>query len=131
MKASDQPPASPRKVSDDLPTTADIIPIRPREIPAEQPPDLTRSDALQVIRALAVDTGKIVVIPYGRKKAGQRGVTRRQIELCVQKGTPTEGPFLNHHGNWQMNLYRHAAGEEITCVVAIDWPAQVLVINAF
>jgi hypothetical protein len=27
---------------------------------------------------------------------------------------------LNMLGNWQVNLYRHAAGEEITCVVAID-----------
>jgi hypothetical protein len=131
MMASDQPPATPKKVRDGVPTTADIIPIRQREIPAERPADLSRADALKVIRTLADDTAKIVVIPYGRKKAGRRGITRRQIELCVQKGTPTEGPFLNQHGNWQMNLYRHAAGEQITCVVAIDWPTQVLVINAF
>jgi len=31
-----------------------------------------------------------------------------------------------------MNLYRHAAGEEITCVLAIDWCSnKLLVINAF
>lgn len=46
-------------------------------------------------------------------------------------GTIVEGPFVNAHGHWQMNLYRHAAGEGPTCVVAIDWPAKVLVINAF
>jgi hypothetical protein len=46
-------------------------------------------------------------------------------------GTIAEGPFLNPHGNWQMNLYRHASGEELTCVVAIDWPRKLLVINAF
>ena len=107
------------------------MPIRPSEFPNEQPDKLSRADALRMIRALSVETANIVVIPYGRKKAGRRGITRRQIELCVQKGTPTEGPFVNQHGNWQMNLYRHAAGEEITCVVAIDWPSQVLVINAF
>lgn len=126
-----KPPATPKKAPDGPQATADVIPLRQREIPLEQPAALNRADALNVIRLLAEDTGNIVVIPYGRRKAGRRGVTRRQIELCVQKGMPTEGPFLNQHGNWQMNLYRHAAGEEITCVVAIDWPARVLVINAF
>jgi hypothetical protein len=131
MKASEPPKAAPIFVCARPTSSADVIPIRAREVPSEQPPDLNRADALKMIRALAAVTENIVVIPYGRKKAGRRGVTRRQIELCVQKGTPTEGPFLNQHGNWQMNLYRHAAGEELTCVVAIDWPSQVLVINAF
>jgi hypothetical protein len=97
----------------------------------DQPADLSAAGALKVIRLLAENTDNIVLIPYGRKKTAMRKITRRQIELCVQKGTLTAGPFLNHHGHWQMNLYRHAAGEEITCVVAIEWAARVLVINAF
>ena len=84
-----------------------------------------------MIRELAADTSRIVIIPYGKRKSRRRGITRRQIELCVQKGTITEGPFVNLKGNWQVNLYRHAAGEELTCVVAIDWATKVLVINAF
>lgn len=100
--------------------TAQIVPL-----------NLTPSHALRVIKALAKDTTNIVVIPYGRKRAKQRKVTRRQIELCVQRGTIVEGPFKNQHGHWQVNLYRHAAGEELTCVVAIDWATKVLVINAF
>lgn len=100
-------------------------------IPREQPDRLSAALALKIVRLIAADTDNIVVIPYGRRRAQQRNITRRQIELCVQKGTITEGPFLNQHGNWQMNLYRHAAGEEVTCVVAIDWATRVLVINAF
>jgi hypothetical protein len=111
--------------------SAEVIPLKQRGIPLDQPADLSRADALKIIRTIAADTGNIVTIPYGRKKTAIRKITRRQIELCVQKGTPTEGPFLNSHGNWQMNLYRHAAGEEMTCVVAIDWATRVLVINAF
>jgi hypothetical protein len=38
---------------------------------------------------------------------------------------------MNQHGQWQMNLFRHAAGEEITCVVAIDWATRLLVITTF
>jgi hypothetical protein len=30
-----------------------------------------------------------------------------------------------------MNFYRHAAGEEMTCVVEIDWPARLLVVTVF
>ena len=98
---------------------------------ASAPPDLSAAAALKVIRELAADTNRIVVIPYGKRRTAARRITRRQIELCCQKGTITEGPFLNMHGNWQVNLYRHAAGEEVTCVVAIDWATKLLVINAF
>jgi hypothetical protein len=94
---------------------AEIIPLK-----------LTPASAIQVIRELAA-----VIIGYGKRRTRERRISRRQVELCVQKGTITEGPFMNQHGHWQMNLYRHAAGEEITCVVAIEWRTKLLVINAF
>jgi hypothetical protein len=110
---------------------AKVVQLKRPFPPAHQPDRLSAADAIKLIRMLAADTGKIVVIPYGRKRAKERTVTRRQIELCVQKGTISEGPFLNGHGNWQVNLWRHAAGEQLTCVVAIDWVTHVLVINTF
>lgn len=97
----------------------------------DAPDHLSAPVALKVIREIASDSDRIVIIPYGKMRSRQRKITRRQIELCVQKGTITEGPFLNSHGLWQVNLYRHAAGEELTCVVAIEWATKVLVINAF
>lgn len=36
---------------------------------------------------------------------------------------------MNRHGNWQVNMYRHAAGEELTCTVAIEWAERLLVIT--
>lgn len=92
-----------------------------------EPLHLSAPAALKMIRELAADTERIVVIRYAQK----RGIPRRQIERCVQKGNITEGPFRNAKGNWQVNLYRRAAGEELTCVVVIDWATKVLVINAF
>lgn len=53
------------------------------------------------------------------------------MELCCQKGTISEGPFLNRYGHWQVNLFRHAAGEEITCAVAIEWDTKILIITAY
>ncbi len=75
--------------------------VRPDQppIPREQPDRLSAALAVKIVRLIAADTDNIVVIPYGRRRAQQRNITRRQIELCVQKGTITEGPFLNQHGN--------------------------------
>lgn len=117
---------------DEIPKqSAEIVSLHQRFMPPVQPKRLSGADAIKVIRTLAADTDNIVTLPYGSKRAKQRKVTRRQMELCVQKGTITEGPFLNAFGNWQMNLFRHAAGEQITCVVAIEWATRVLVINTF
>lgn len=92
---------------------------------------LDASRALRVLREIASDTDRIVVLSHGKKRGRQRNITRRQIELCCQRGTITEGPFQNQHGHWQVTLYRHAAGEEITCVVAIDWATKLLVITTY
>lgn len=111
--------------------SAEVIKLHQGFMPSVQPQRLSEADAIKIIKTLAADTDNIVVIDYGKKRAKQRKITRRQIELCVQKGTITEGPFMNGHGNWQVNLFRHAAGEQITCVVAIEWATRVLVINTF
>jgi hypothetical protein len=99
---------------------ADVVPLT-----------LTAAHALKVVRQLAANTNNIVIIPHARKRGKQRRINRRQVELCVQKGTICEGPFLNQKGNWQVNLYRHAAGEEMECVVAIDWGLSLIVVTVF
>jgi hypothetical protein len=113
------------------PPSAEVVSLRPETISLAQPDKLSEVEALRIVRLLAADTNNIVPIRYGKRRAKQRKITRRQIELCVQRGTITEGPFVNSHGNWQMNFYRHAAGEELTCVVAIEWATKLLVINTF
>jgi len=110
---------------------ADVVHLAQWTFPTQQPERLSEADALRIVRVLAADTTKIVVIQHGKQRAKKRQITRRQIELCVQKGTIDEGPFLNKYGNWQMNLHRHAAGEQITCTVAIEWIECVIVITAF
>jgi hypothetical protein len=100
-------------------------------MPESAPARLGPVEALKTIRELASDTAKIVVIGHGRKRQRQRSITRRQIELCLQRGTITEGPFVNAHGQWQVTMYRHAAGEEVSCVVAIEWARRLLVITTF
>ncbi|MGL4635679.1 MAG: DUF4258 domain-containing protein [Beijerinckiaceae bacterium] len=95
------------------------------------PLELTEKRALQIVREIAKDTNNIVIIEHSDKARRKRGFSRRQIELCVQKGTIVEGPFLNQKGNWQVNLFRHAAGEELTCVVAIELPKSLIIVTVF
>ncbi|MCL2715989.1 MAG: hypothetical protein FWD68_15800 [Alphaproteobacteria bacterium] len=111
--------------------SAQVIPLRHREIPDEQPEKLSEAEAIEIVRRLAMDSDNIVIVRYGKWRTRQRKITRPQVEKCVRLGTIQEGPFINQHGHWQMNLFRHAAGEQLTCVVAIDWVTRILVINAF
>jgi hypothetical protein len=124
-------PEKPKPKAQSAKPSAQVIPLERRQIPAQQPDHLSEAEALRIVHLLAVDSANIVVIEYGKRRAKQRKITRPQIEKCVRLGTIQEGPFLNQFGNWQFNLYRHAAGEQVTCVVAIEWATRVLVINAF
>jgi hypothetical protein len=95
------------------------------------PLELTAPAAARMVQGLAGDSSRIVILRHCMERMNSRRVTRRQVELCLQKGTIVEGPFMNAHGNWQANMHRHAAGEELTCTVAIEWAEQLLVITVF
>lgn len=84
-----------------------------------------------MIREIALDSGNIVIVSHAKKRGRQRRITRPQIEACIRKGTIQEGPFLNAYNNWQVTMYRHAAGEEMHCAVAIDWPSKLIVITVY
>lgn len=92
---------------------------------------LTPIAALKMIREIAKSSENIVVVKHAKKRQRQRSVMRVQIEACLCKGTIQEGPFMNDKGNWQVTMYRHAAGEEVNCVVAIDWPSKLIVVTVY
>lgn len=75
---------------------------------------------LAEIRALAANSENIIsTLPGPSAKAKARGITRRAIEQCCQNGTIDEGPFLNERGDWQVTMFRHAAGNELKVVLVI------------
>ena len=131
MDEPDRPKEKAKVVTAKRSHSAEIVPLKRPFPPARQPDHLNDADAVRLVRMIATDSNNIVVIGHATKRRRQRSITRLQIERCVQMGTKTEGPFINRFGNWQMNLTRHAAGEEITCTVAIEWATQVIVITTF
>jgi hypothetical protein len=95
------------------------------------PLKLTTSDALRIIRSIASDTGNVLLTQHAIQRARQRRINRRQIDLCLRKGTIGEGPFRNERGNWQVTLRRHAAEEEIECTVVIEWKTRLIVVTVY
>ncbi|MHB1104422.1 MAG: DUF4258 domain-containing protein [Devosia sp.] len=95
------------------------------------PLSLSGPAALKKIKELAADSGNIVIISHTAKRQKQRNITRLQIERCVQAGYIDEGPFMNDKGNWQVTMCHYSAGEEVTAVVAIDWPNKLIVITTY
>lgn len=92
---------------------------------------LTAPAALKLIREIAADSSRVVVVAHGKKRGKQRNINTRQVVDCLLKGTITEGPYQIADGSWRCNVFRHSAGERMTCVVEFDLPEGLLVITVF
>lgn len=116
---------------------AKVIKLQPQKPPekpknSDKPEKLSGADALKHIRALMkADSRCVKFWPHAKRRGKQRSITQRQMLTCLDKGTVTEGPYLNEHGHWKLNISRQAAGQEITCVVIIIWSESVIVQTAF
>lgn len=97
----------------------------------EQPRKLSAHDAMKLIKWVAQDSKSVFIVRHAKTRQRQRQISRRQIINCLQKGSVSEGPFVNNYGNWQVDVMRCVAGEEVTCGVAIEWAKRLVVITAF
>jgi hypothetical protein len=98
----------------------------------EQPEDLSASQALTVIRELASESRGVFVIRHGEGRRKKRGVSNEDIQRVLLRGRVTEGPYIAiKSGNWRLNVTGRSAGEELTCVVEIEWRECVLVVTVF
>ncbi|OAP43655.1 hypothetical protein ATC00_02030 [Sinorhizobium americanum] len=97
---------------------------------APQPKKLSRQEFKNHVLKL-LETGQVKVTAHLRRDHPERAISFRQIEMCLEKGTVQTDPFLNAYGNWQGEIYRHMAGQELIVVAALEWEEQVIVITAF
>ena len=97
----------------------------------DKPFEMNQGNALAIVREIAADTSNIFLLGHAKIRGKQRAINRGQVVACVQKGTLVEGPFLNAHACWQMTLYRHAAGEQMNCVIAVELPSRIIVVTVF
>jgi hypothetical protein len=105
---------------------AKVVQLRPTD---RVPEKLSAHEARAIVRRVAQDSKNVFVSPHAKKRQEKYGISRRQIMTCLERGVITEGPFVNKYGNWQVNVSRLAAGEQITCTVAIEWQTQLVVVT--
>lgn len=85
--------------------------------------------ALKIIREIAQDTSRIVIIEHAKKRMLQRHITQDQIYKCLRTGNLTEGPAKMPRGGWRCTMRRILAGDEVTVVAEFDSRDRVLVVT--
>jgi hypothetical protein len=94
-----------------------------------QPTKLSRADATKIVRELAANSSNVGLTRHCSVRMQEREITLRQVLNCLLKGTISDGPAIDIHGNWKMDIYR--AADDLTCAVAIEWRSQLIVITVF
>lgn len=100
------------------------------DLSAVQPKRLSRDAFKRRIVAL-VEAERFKIIQHLYRDHPERRISPSQIERCLLKGTVQCDPYVNQYGNWQAELFRHMAGQQLTVVAAIEWEHQVIVITAY
>ena len=103
----------------------DVTPFR-----RPQPDSLSRPEFRKIVLEM-VAAGKLKVQTHLYKDHPERSITQAQIEMCLEKGTVQSDPYLNKFGNFQSEVFRHMAGQQLTVVAVIEWETQVVVITAY
>lgn len=55
---------------------------------------MSAANMKRIVREIARDTSRIIVLAHALERAAKRGFSRRQIERCCQLGTIVEGDHL-------------------------------------
>jgi len=91
-----------------VPRKADPIPLQ-----------LTTPAALRIIRAAAEDSARVFFTTHAIQRMKLRKITRVQVLDCLRRGTISEPPHRDVHGNWKCNVSRFHAGDTITAAVGL------------
>lgn len=93
---------------------------------------LTDATAKHHLQHICADTKRLKFTHHARLRMQQRGIGPELVLNCLRKGTITESPVLDPHGNWQLRIERYAGGENIGCAVAINLDdPRAIIITAF
>lgn len=96
---------------------------------------LNDANALKLLREVAADSARVVLLPHARQRMKQRQVTLPQVLEVLRKGRLTEPAALDIHGNWKVTVKALTCGQSVTVAGAIEMQEEpgkrVLVITLF
>lgn len=83
---------------------------------------LHMSDAgfLAKLRAIAKDSGRVVLTPHAKRRMRQRKVSLLQVIECLRRGRIVEPAHLTIYGDWKATVEYLCAGDVVRVAVAIE-----------
>lgn len=96
---------------------------------------LNDANALKLLREIAKDSGRVIVLKHAKSRMRERRITLPQVLEVLRKGALSEPASLDIHGNWKVTVQCKSCGELVTVAGAIDITKnpreRVLVITVF
>lgn len=96
---------------------------------------LNDANALKLLREVAADSSRVVLLPHARQRMKQRHVTLPQVLDVLRKGGLAEPAALDMYGNWKVTVRGMSCGQSVTVAGAIEMKEKpgkrVLVITLF
>jgi tRNA(His) 5'-end guanylyltransferase len=83
---------------------------------------LTLSDPafLRRLRAIASDSGRVIVTRHAKQRMRERGINLRQIMDCLRRGRIVESAHVTIHGDWKATLEHQSAGDRVRVAAGIE-----------
>ena len=85
-----------------------------------QPIQLSDTGFLRKLRAIIMDSHRVVLTKHAKQRMRQRRISQRQIMECLRKGRICEPAHLSIHGDWKATLEHQYAGDMVRVAVAIE-----------
>jgi len=96
---------------------------------------LNDANALKLLREIAADSSRVVMLRHAMQRMRERKVTLTQVLDVLRKGCLTEPSALDMHGNWKVTVKGMSCGQSLTVAAAIEMGQEhgkrILVITLF
>lgn len=88
---------------------------------------LSAARAQAQIRALALDTGSIILTDHAQERMEQRGIVMRDLLRILRTGYVDEAPVELREGDWQCKMTQQIGGREAGAVTIIVQAQQLVI----
>ena len=78
-----------------------------------------------------VDRGRLALSEHVRLDHPERSIDLLEITQCIRLGTVLGDPYETPRGDWKAEFFRHAAGKNLTVVVALRRDTRAVVVTAY
>ena len=85
-----------------------------------KPMQLSDTGFLRKLRAIALDSDRVVLTPHAKRRMRERRINMRQVLNCVRHGRIAEPAHLTIYGDWKATVEHQYAGERVSVAVAIE-----------